>query len=156
MNTVIIRKQLSGYVLQKTFCQKFRKIHNKTLVLELLFLQKLQTYGVQLIKKDLMNRCFHVNFAKFLRASFSQITGVFRIMWNIYDGAFQQKQLTAFSLSLPFQKASSQMFNWVLNKPLQKTSGQLLLINHLCSLLFHHNILLGSQVPVFQPSTLSV
>ena len=47
--------------------------------------------------------------------------GVFRAESNIYDAAFLRKYLTVESRLLFSQNASSQMFDWVLNTPLDKT-----------------------------------
>ena len=42
--------------------------------------------------------------------------GVFRTWWNIYDGDFLRKYLTALSCWPFLQKAPSQMFEWVENR----------------------------------------
>ena len=86
-------------------------------------------------QKRSLAQVFQCKFCKISQRIFLQITSVFRIQQNIYDGAFLQKQLTTFSLSLLLQKASSQMFDWILNNPLQNNSGHLLLFNLLSAVL---------------------
>ena len=62
--------QLLEVFLKESCFLKFRNIHRKKPVLESLKVACFQTCNV--IKKRLQHRCFHVNFAKFVRTPFLQ------------------------------------------------------------------------------------
>ena len=100
--------QLSEVFLKESCFLKFRNIHGKKPVLESLKVACFQTCSV--IKKRLQHRCFHVNFAKFVRIPFLQNTSgrLFLKYMNISQsdiatspsGAFRDCENVAFFMKL--------------------------------------------------------
>ena len=73
-NGVWWQKQPLEVLFKKRFSEKFCKVHRKTPVQDSL---------ATLLKKRFWHRCFHVNFAKFLRILFLQNTsGWLLLLWQ--------------------------------------------------------------------------
>ena len=75
---IILRMMIMRYI-QRQFCKKgalrnFANFTGKQLCQSLFFIKVACVRPVTLSKKRLWHRCFPVNFAKFLRTSFSQNT----------------------------------------------------------------------------------
>ena len=91
-------KQSPELFCKKRSSEKFRKIHRKILVLEPLFNKVARLQACSFIKKRLQHRCFHVDFAKFLRTTIlNSICERMRIHNPVAHirGSFLQKQFTA-------------------------------------------------------------
>ena len=72
----VLKKQPPEGFCKKSVLKKFRKIHQKTPVLDSLFKRFSGLRPGTLLKKRLQHRCFQVNFVTFLRTPFSQNTSV--------------------------------------------------------------------------------
>ena len=89
------QKQPLEVFCEKRCSLKCCKIHRKTLVSESLLLKQIPVEACNFIKKRLCQRCFPVNFAKFLRTPFSQNTSGRLLLKNIKknflgEGSFLQ------------------------------------------------------------------
>ena len=69
----VVQKQPTEVFCKKRCSKKFRKIHRKTPV-PVSFFNKVAGSACNLLKMRLWHGCFPVDFAKFLRTSFSQNT----------------------------------------------------------------------------------
>ena len=99
----------SGGVLHKKYSEKFCKIYKKTPVPES------QAWGLQLYwKKRLWQRCFPVNYRKFLRAPFIQNTSgrlLLKVSSTPFNFLFRILVLWAFSLKIRIQWKYCEMRN---------------------------------------------
>ena len=69
-----IKKQPAEEFCKKDVLKKFHKIHRKTPGLECLFNKVSGLRPATLLKNRLQRRCFHVNFVKFFRMPFLDIS----------------------------------------------------------------------------------